>query len=64
MMAPPSRAPSAMKRSGLGAASTPSRYPTGMMMPPGGMPSPATVSAGGPPPQFAVFTPKPSKEEK
>lgn len=49
MMAPPKRAPSSFKRPGQVGAGTPSRgYP--------GMPSPS----GAPPPQFAVFQPKPA----
>ena len=65
MMAPPSRAPSAMKRPAVGPKTTAGRYPPGMMTPggPGGMPSPA-VSGTAAPPQFAVFTPKPATVEK
>jgi len=70
MMAPPSRVPSAMKRSATVSKSTPSQYPPGMMVPPGaggpgGMLSPPAISGGAAaPPQFAVFTPKPTKEPK
>jgi hypothetical protein len=57
LMAPPSRAPSAIKRSGFGGSAdkrTPGQYVPGMMPPgPKGLLSPAP----GPTPQFAVFTP-------
>jgi len=58
MMAPPSRAPSSLRRPGaVRGLSTPRSYPPGMPSP--GMPSPAV---GGAPPQFAVFKPKDEKK--
>jgi Sec23-binding domain of Sec16 len=76
MMAPPgSRIPSAKKKkpgmTGPGGRGGPIGFPPGMMPPTGPTasmtsPSPAAgASAGGPPPpQFAVFTPKPSAPDK
>lgn len=62
MMAPPSRAPSSMKRPGGISSATPGRLPPGMMMPPGSGMKAQGANAGGTsaPPQYAVFTPKPT----
>ena len=56
MMAPPSRGPASMKRTGVGGAHP--VYP-GMIPGSSGGPGSAPPTAGGPPPQFAVFQPKP-----
>ena len=70
MMAPPQRASSFRRSSsilsqterGSPASRYPGMLPPGAVKPPGSMPS---LSAGGPPPQFAVFKPAPiAKEEK
>jgi hypothetical protein len=59
MMAPPKRAPSSFKRSGVpGGNSTPRGYPG--MSNSVGMASPLAAT----PPQFAVFKPKPSTKEE
>lgn len=64
MMAPPPRragGPSSMNRPALGG--TPRGYP-GSMSGLGGPPGSAAPAAGGPPPQFAVFQPKPKPKEE
>ena len=68
MMAPPSRAPSSLRRpGGMGATSAPRAFTPGAPSPgmPRGMPpGMASPAAGGAPPQFAVFKPKPKDESK
>ena len=67
MMAPPSRAPSALRRPGGGAGATPGRFPPGMRppMPPGAAtPAGRPPAAPGAPPSFAVFTPKPAAKKE
>jgi hypothetical protein len=62
MMAPPSRAPSSVNRSGYGGSAAMRRsgqYNPGMM-PPGGPPPGLLSPAPVPVPQFAVFTPNPT----
>ncbi|KAG7359509.1 WW domain containing protein [Nitzschia inconspicua] len=70
MMAPPSRAPSSIKRPGGIPKTTPGRYPPGMMPPVSSGMSNSGASAGGGPasfaasaPPFAVFTPKLTKDD-